>query len=110
SGEALLRTIAAQETQARGASGAGAQVADRGLRPVARWRAVCRRKVCGGVRGIRQLEVILALRERRSDGAAESGHTLCASSTNRSLSASPQKIPVDRYACFHRRMTDVRVS
>src|SRR6185369_14014408 len=47
--------------------------------------------------GIRQLEVILALRERRSDGAAESGHTLCASSTNRSLSASPQQIPMDRY-------------
>jgi hypothetical protein len=37
--------------------------------------------------------VILVLRERRSDGAAESGHTLCASSTNRSLSASPQKFP-----------------
>src|SRR5439155_14580244 len=56
-------------------------------------------------KGIRQLVVILVLRERRSDGAAESGHTLCASSTNRSLSASPQKIPMDRHACFHRRMT-----
>src|SRR5437667_8983263 len=60
-------------------------------------------------KGIRQLVVILVLRGRRSEGAAESGHTLCASSTNRSLSASPQKIPVDRYACFHRRMTSGRL-
>jgi hypothetical protein len=45
---------------------------------------------CGGVRGIRHLVVILVLRERRSDGAAETGHTLCTASTNRSLSASPQ--------------------
>src|SRR5438270_4086564 len=32
-GQALLWTAAAQETQARGAGGAGAQAADRGLRP-----------------------------------------------------------------------------
>src|SRR5438067_6407425 len=61
-------------------------------------------------KGIRPLVVILVLRERRSDGAAESGHTLCASSTNRSLSASPQKIPMDRHACFHRRMTSRTLS
>ncbi len=37
---ALLRTLAAQEAQARGAGRAGPQVADRGLRPAARRRGV----------------------------------------------------------------------
>ena len=37
------------------------------------------------------------------------GHTLCASSTHRSLSAPTPHDPMDRCACFHRRMTGFSV-
>ncbi len=43
-----------------------------------------------------------------SDGAAGTRISLCATSTNRSLSPTLTQIPLDRCASFHRRMTNLR--
>src|SRR6202043_3858066 len=45
-----------------------------------------------------------------SDGAAGTRILLCASSTNRSMSATITQIPLDRCGLFHRRMTPFGVA
>src|SRR6185503_16780113 len=109
-------TAEEEKTSANSQSGAGPQAAVCSLGIAPPWRllrrpSVCRlkassfrqhRSVCDGCKGNSASSFILCPSRTFSDGATEIRITLCATSTNRRLSATYSHTPLDRCAFFHR--------
>src|SRR5690348_4072663 len=104
--EDIFRTIKEAQTSACGARGAGAEAAGRGLRAVAGWSVLRRIDLCGGVRkapSARRHPCPSRTFLRWGDGS--SGQSLCALSTNRSLSHRSQIALWTSTPVFIERMT-----